>query len=202
MEEYRHVITIQPEVELTKPSESTIEISEIPQIPVPALPSGMSGPSLTSSSMQSSRNTDSPTAIAVRGGPYHRSIQQQIKQIAEAYGFKAETEKMTENKGLIDVALKKETITIACEISVTTSAAWEAKNVQKCLEAGYDHVFVIVSPPKSIPDYTTKILAVIPVIEHVKIRVLKLADFFIALKQIGSPTDANSGKPAKLQARG
>ena len=42
--------------------------------------------------------------------------------------------------GKVDVALRREGHSLACEISVTTTAEHEIGNVEKCLKAGLDEV--------------------------------------------------------------
>jgi len=87
-----------------------------------------------------------------RGTKQHRETQRIIGQIAETYGFRSQIEKtVLDGKGAVDVSLEKDGLKIACEVSVTTSAAWEGRNVLKCLAAGYEKVVVVASHPTS-PD--------------------------------------------------
>jgi hypothetical protein len=46
-------------------------------------------------------------------------------------------------KGSVDVALRRDDFSIACEISVTSTVAQEIGNVEKCLEAGFHEVAVL-----------------------------------------------------------
>lgn len=139
------------------------------------------------------------TYEGARGTKQHRETQRVIGQIAETYGFRSQIEKIIlDGTGAVDVSLEKDALKIACEVSVTTSAAWEARNVLKCLRADYGRVVVVASHPKNIPGLTAKIRATIPVIEQEKIKVLTLADFLGFLREIGSPADSNTGKPGKL----
>jgi excisionase family DNA binding protein len=134
-----------------------------------------------------------------RGTKQHRETQRIIGQIAETYGFRSQIEKtVLDGTSAVDVSLEKAGLKIACEVSVTTSAAWESRNVLKCLKAGYDRVIVVASHPKNIPGLTAKIRAAVPVIEQEKIKILTLADFLGFLREIGSPADPNTGKPGKL----
>ena len=81
-----------------------------------------------------------------RGGKQHKYIQQLIKQWAEGMGWRAEIEKtILEGGGCVDVALEKGSVSIACEISVTTGIEQELGNIDKCLKAGYGYV-VALSP--------------------------------------------------------
>lgn len=134
-----------------------------------------------------------------RGTKQHRETQRVIGQIAETYGFRSQIEKIVlDGGGAVDVSLEKEGLKIACEVSVTTSAAWEARNVLKCIKAGYDRVAVVASHPKNIPGLTAKIRQMVPVIEQEKIKVFTLGDFLGFLREVGSPPDPKSGKPGKL----
>ena len=67
--------------------------------------------------------------------------------MAEARGFKAVIEEPTTEGGRVDVGLSKDDLRIALEISVTTPALYELKNIHKCLEAGYSQ---IVSVSKNV----------------------------------------------------
>jgi hypothetical protein len=94
-----------------------------------------------------------PTVTADRKRPTpaggrdeHRHLQKAIKQWAEGLGWRASIDCLVSNKeGSIDVALRRENLSIACEISVTSPADYEVGNLRKCLAAGYRHV-VSVSP--------------------------------------------------------
>ncbi len=84
-----------------------------------------------------------------RGRNEHRRLQQVIKQWAQDLGWRASIDCLVSNKeGSIDVALRKESLSIACEISVTGPADYEVGNLRKCLAAGYQHV-VSVSPDET-----------------------------------------------------
>ena len=52
--------------------------------------------------------------------------------------------------GRVDVALKRDELSIACEISITTSAEHELENVEKCLIAGFEEVLVVSPDPKHL----------------------------------------------------
>jgi hypothetical protein len=52
-------------------------------------------------------------------------MQQFIKRWAEGMGYRATIEKPLDNGCSVDVALEKENVSIACEISVTTTSAHE-----------------------------------------------------------------------------
>lgn len=87
-----------------------------------------------------------------RGGVKHKDMQETIRAIGHECGFLAEIEDEvfdTENRARqIDVALRKDGILIACEISITTKPEHEVENVARCFDAGVHHVMVIAPDPK------------------------------------------------------
>ena len=85
----------------------------------------------------------SPPAPLGRGGPEHQYLQELVKRWAEAKGYRATVEEPLPSGGKVDVALRREGHTLACEISVTTGAEHESGNVLKCLEAGFDEVILL-----------------------------------------------------------
>ncbi len=79
-----------------------------------------------------------------RGGAQHKAIQRRVKEAAEALGFHSVIEKeVLEGKGSVDLLLVRESKSIACEISLSTSVDHEVGNVSKCLKAGFPSVAVI-----------------------------------------------------------
>ena len=46
-------------------------------------------------------------------------------------------------QGSVDVALERDTLSIACEISVTSTVEYELGNLQKCLDGKYSFVLMI-----------------------------------------------------------
>jgi excisionase family DNA binding protein len=126
--------------------------------------------------------TEIPPFRIGRGGEFHRKIQREIMKVAEGFGFKAEQEFPLDNGTAIDLVLSRDSLSIACEVSVTTSSDWEAGNVSHCLEAGYENVWVVVSDPQKVKSFTAKILPSLPVTDQAKVRVLSLDRCFVELK--------------------
>lgn len=132
-----------------------------------------------------------------RGTRQHRELQRVVESIASTYGFSTQIEKtVLDGAGSVDVSLERDRKKIACEVSVTTSDAWEVKNVLKCLKAGYDTVLVVASHPKRIPGITSKLKAAVPVIEQARIKVLTLADSLAYLRDVAVPKREGSVKLA------
>lgn len=91
------------------------------------------------------------TKLQGRGGKQHKALQKLVKETAEKYGFKATIEKrLADGAGHVDVALERDDLNIACEISVTTSNEHELGNIKKCLAAGFDQVLCISDNPDTL----------------------------------------------------
>jgi hypothetical protein len=90
-----------------------------------------------------SRSSPVAPATLGRGGPEHQYLQELVKRWAEAKGYRATVEEPLPAGGKVDVALRREGHTLACEISVTTGAEHETGNVEKCLAAGFDEVVLL-----------------------------------------------------------
>jgi hypothetical protein len=77
-----------------------------------------------------------------RGGAEHKYLQHLIKRLAEERGFLATIEEAA-GDGRADIVLKNDKVTVACEISVTTTVEQEVTNLLKCLQAGFDHIIFV-----------------------------------------------------------
>ncbi|SDS02388.1 type IV secretion system DNA-binding domain-containing protein [Opitutus sp. GAS368] len=84
------------------------------------------------------------TMAAGRGGMQHTTVQRRLKEAAEVLDFRAVIEQsILNNSGSVDLALSRAGVSIACEISITTTIDHEVGNVAKCLEAGYPLVAAV-----------------------------------------------------------
>lgn len=79
-----------------------------------------------------------------RGGQEHKYLQHLVKRLAEERGFRASIEEEA-GEGRADVVLRKESVSVAVEISITTDTDHEVENIRKCLDAGFTRV-LFVSP--------------------------------------------------------
>jgi excisionase family DNA binding protein len=146
----------------------------------------------------STKGLDERAVTTGRGGKHHQELQTVIKRMAEVYGFAVEMEKnVSDGAGRIDVALEKDGARIACEVSVTSTTAYETKNILKCLEAGYDHVVVISASRKKLPILKRAVRAAIPLHQQEKIRVLGLVDMLSFLREITTPEKNSDSKKEK-----
>jgi hypothetical protein len=80
------------------------------------------------------------------GGARHSEIERLIAESAEAVGFRTSLEEtVLDGDGRIDVILRRADLTIACEVSVTTTREHEYLNVTKCHRFGANRVWVVAA---------------------------------------------------------
>lgn len=86
-----------------------------------------------------------------RGGPQHKYLQSLVGRLGEERGFKPTVEKaVLGGHGHVDVALEREGLKVACEISVTTRVEHEVENLTKCLAAGFDYAVLVCSEERTL----------------------------------------------------
>ena len=135
----------------------------------------------------------SATYLHGRGGKSHREMQRVIERMAESYGFRSEIEKsVLDGTGSVDVSLERDGLKIACEVSITSSAGYEAKNVLKCLTAGYETVVVVVAKQNYISGLTAKLRSVVPGSAMHRVKVLSLAGCLGYLREISPAPESNA----------
>lgn len=135
-----------------------------------------------------------------RGGAHHQELQAVIKRMAESYGFQVEIEKSVLNgAGSVDVSIEKDALKIAAEVSVTSTVAYETKNVLKCLSAGFDYACVVVSNQKKIPALQTKLLSEIPIEYHERIKVVSLTGLLTFLRELTAPKENKENNKRKIE---
>jgi hypothetical protein len=83
-------------------------------------------------------------------------VQHLVKGLAEERGFRAVVEEAVEG-GQVDVGLHRDGLSIACEISVTSAAEYETRNLAKCLRGGFARVFAIAESPKRLKAIEAKV---------------------------------------------
>ena len=80
---------------------------------------------------------------AGKGGSQHRYLQSLIRELGQQQGFRATVEAPVAG-GQVDVLLERDDQRIAFEVSVTTPSAQEQANLQKCLDAGFERVALVL----------------------------------------------------------
>jgi hypothetical protein len=135
-----------------------------------------------------------------RGGQHHRELQAVIRRVAETYGLQVQIEKsVSAGAGFVDVSLERENLKIACEVSVTSTAEYETKNVLKSLEAGYDYALAVVSDQKKIPSLDAKLSSQLSSEQLKKVKTLGLTGLITFLRELTAPKETGHkkrGKPA------
>ena len=131
-----------PSVHVTRPRAVPSTPVESARAPSPA-PGSAPPPSVVADTPEPRRPRVART-LPGKGGVEHKYLQSLIKSYAESKGFRATIEAEVDG-GQIDVLLQRDTLRIACEISVTTDAEHEVGNVRKCLAAGVARVLVVSS---------------------------------------------------------
>ncbi len=120
-----------------------------------------------------------------RGGPQHKYLQELVKRWASGKGYKTTVEKqILDGLGSVDVALEKEGISIACEITVTTTVEHEIGNIQKCLAAGFGYVTLITPDRKVIAKARDAVNAALGAAESKRVRILTPEDFFAFVESL------------------
>ncbi len=130
------------------------------------------------------RKTISEEATLGRGGPDHKYLQQLIKQWAEGMGYRAEIEAPIADGRAADVLLRKGTISIACEICITTEYAHELENLRKCLVAGFTHVAAISPDPKRLSKLRTFIEPKLDPAERPRVRFVLPDELFAFVQEL------------------
>ena len=116
----------------------------------PAVPPAYDRPSPpTPSEARPERREPPPIREMGKGGSQHRYVQHLVKGLAEERGFRAIIEEPVDG-GQVDVGLHREGLSIACEISVTSTAEYETRNLAKCLRGDFARVFAIADNPKRL----------------------------------------------------
>ncbi|TDP60640.1 type IV secretory system conjugative DNA transfer family protein [Roseateles toxinivorans] len=80
------------------------------------------------------------------GGAKHKYLEHLVKELGEARGFLVTLEQpIHDGAGRIDAVLVRKEVTIAVEISVTTTSDHELGNIEKCLALPYTHIVMLTS---------------------------------------------------------
>ena len=123
-----------------------------------------------------------------RGGAQHKYLQELIRRWGEANGWRTTVEKsILDGLGSVDVALVRDGQSVACEICVTSTVAYEVGNVQKCLAAGFDHVVTVVTEKKMIGKIQAALLRELGASASERVNVLDPSTVFEFLDQLPVP---------------
>jgi len=117
-----------------------------------------------------------------RGGPEHQYLQDLVKRWAESHGYRATIEEeIPEGKGKVDVALRTDDFSLACEISVTSTVAQEVGNVLKCLEAGFHEVAILALKRPRLQKIEAALKAKLPPSDLARVHLVSPEELFTML---------------------
>jgi hypothetical protein len=120
------------------------------------------------------------------GGARHREIQSMIQELGEAAGFRVSMEEVIlDGEGRVDVILRRDALTICCEVSVTTTKEHELLNVQKCLRFGADQVWLIVNNAERVASTASFVVPQLEEGERGKFMVMGLDDLRPTFSPLG-----------------
>ena len=90
------------------------------------------------------------------GGVKHKYIEHLIKELGEERGFRASIEEsIHDGAGRVDVILRREEISLAFEISVTTTRDHELGNIEKCLALPFTAIAMLASHARHLKGLST-----------------------------------------------
>lgn len=170
----------------TKPSTRPIEVAPQAKVEPPPAPREEA-----LSTAKLPRRQPSASKELGKGGPQHRYIQHLIKGLAEERGFRAVIEEPV-GTGQIDVALHRSDVSIACEISVTSTPTSEARNLAKCLAGPFSRVFAVATDAKRLKAVEAAARAAIDEVQLARIDFLTPEMLTEALDAIAPPVEEST----------
>jgi hypothetical protein len=116
-----------------------------------------------------------------RGGPEHQYLQELVQRWAEAKGYRAVIEEPLPTGGSVDVSLRREGHSLACEISVGSTVEQEIGNVEKCLKAGFDEVVLLSLHRGTLGKVREALFARVAEKDRSRLKFLSPEEFFTVL---------------------
>jgi len=133
----------------------------------------------------------SPLSTPGRGGKEHKYLQTFIKQWAEGMGWRTTIEApVPKGAGSVDVLLSKGEVTVACEISMTTSTAHEIRNLEKCARGGFTYVVSVCTDGKHAQGIETEAKGVLDGDRLARMRFLTPPQLFSFVGEIDAKSAA------------
>jgi hypothetical protein len=153
-----------------------------PPTPVPAAPAPPTPPTVVSPPPKRAPREDVPVPPLGRGGPEHQYLQDLVKRWAESHGYRATIEEeIPEGKGKVDVALRTDDFSLACEISVTSTVAQEVGNALKCLDAGFHEVAILALKRPRLQKIEAALKAKLPPSDLARVHLVSPEELFAML---------------------
>jgi hypothetical protein len=151
----------------------------VPPAPVPPAPTTVVAPPPPS---KRAPREDQPVPPLGRGGPEHQYLQDLVKRWAESHGYRATIEEeIPEGKGKVDVALRTDDFSLACEISVTSTVAQEVGNALKCLDAGFHEVAILALKRPRLSKIEAALKAKLPPSDLARVHLVSPEELFAML---------------------
>jgi hypothetical protein len=123
--------------------------------------------------------------LAGRGGAQHKYLQEIVRRWAEANGWRVEIEKsILDGLGSVDVALERDDVSVACEISVSSTTEYEIGNIRKCLAAGFSRVVLVAAEQRVRTRMMSAVSQKIELSDSERVEVLSPEDLFRTLEQL------------------
>lgn len=193
------VVTAKPEVDGTpQPPPDTLPV--VPQIV--ELPK-ISETTVSAEKAVAPTKTAAPRDLG-RGGAQHKAIQERIQAEAHALGFLATVEGQlagTSNEAA-DLLLRKGTLVIAVEITITTTIDHEFGNVKKCLAAGFAKIAVISPKAERLEAIREAVKAGLGSAMEGRISYHTPDEFLDQLRRLAREAKANPATPQERTTRG
>jgi hypothetical protein len=171
-----------PQAPVPPERESTVPRAPSPDVvPLPPLPKRATRP-------------DEPVPPLGRGGPEHQYLQDLVKRWAESHGYRAVIEEeIPGGRGKVDVALRTDDFSLACEISVTSTVAQEVQNAVKCLEAGFEEVAILALKRPRLAKIEAALKAKLPAADLARVHVASPEELFSMLSMRPKTTETVVG---------
>ena len=125
----------------------------------------------------------------------HRRIQNSLKAAAQSQGLSANIEDLVlDGAGIVDVAIMSDALKIACEISVTTKPEHELHNVEKCIAAGFEEIWMISADSNHLSELKAHIIPELEEAARSKLRFLKPEEALIRIAQLSATHNARTDR--------
>lgn len=128
-----------------------------------------------------------------RGGANHKYIQSLIKHYGEERGFRVKIEAELTPGGRVDVLLDRNGQTIACEISISSTAEQEIENVRKCFVGGCGRVVVVSPTRKKLREVERLASSALTAADRERVSFCTLEEVLALLDQEAVPPEAREG---------
>jgi hypothetical protein len=206
----RQYATPRPEIEAVPPSPTAPappSVLPFPRQPAPAIEEPRRQRT-RSQAEPSQTNLPAPippapvvaTAPVGRGGPQHQYLQQLIKRWAQEKGFLVRIEQaVLDGLGSVDVSLERDDRRIACEICVTTGIEHELENVQKCLAAGFEAVFLVAVDQRALRRIREALQTQLDEEQAERVRALAPEELFAFLQQDAAAKKASAAEVSMVK---